>query len=131
MSTTSLTAPPDIRAIRASIAPILSTDIPRADPFDPESRHAPEKHFVRAELVALTEAFRQHLQDLIPAVEAWAERLPEDHPDRLAARMCTGQARILLRAEPAETEALRGSVASRMARSVRTLCGHYDRLVPR
>ena len=131
MSTTALTAPPDIRAMRASIAPMLAADIPRADPSDPESRDAPEKRFTRPELVALTDAYRDHLTTLIPAVEAWAERLPERHADRTAARMCAGQARILLRAEPAETDALRGSIASRMARSVRTLCGHYDRLVPR
>lgn len=131
MSTTTLTAPPDTSAVRASIESVLSADIPRADPADPESRHAPERYFTRPELVALTTAFRQHLQDLIPVVEAWAERLPEHHADRLSARLCTGQARILLRGQSAETDPLRGAVASRMARSVRTLCGHYDRLVPR
>jgi hypothetical protein len=131
MSTTAPTMPPDIRTMRASIAPVLSGDIPRANPADPYSRDAPEKRFTPAELVALTDTFRQHLTVLVPAVEDRAERLPERHADRVAAMMCAGQARILLRAEPAETDALRGSIASRMARSVRTLCGHYDRLVPR
>jgi hypothetical protein len=117
--------------MRASIALVLAADIPRADPGDPDSRDAPERHFTRPELVALTNAYRDHLCTLIPAVETWAERLPERHANRVSAMMCAGQARILLRAEPAETDALRGSIASRMARAVRTLCGHYDRLVSR
>ncbi|MDH6221487.1 hypothetical protein [Streptomyces pseudovenezuelae] len=50
---------------------------------------------------------------------------------RMSPLLCISKARILLRAEPAETDALRGAIASRTARSVRTLCGHYDRLVPR
>lgn len=123
--------PPDIMTMRASITGVLAADIPKADPDDPYSRDAPEERFTEAELVALTDTFRQHLRELIPAVEARAEQLPERHADRVTAMMCTGQARILLRAEPAETDALRGSIASRMARSVQTLCGHYDRLVSR
>lgn len=131
MSTTTLTMPPDIRAIRASIAPVLAEDIPHADPDDPYSRDAPEQRFSGPELVAFTDTYRDHIRTLIPAVEAWAEQLPERHTARVSAMLCTGQARILLRAAPAETDALRGSLASRTARSVRTLCGHYDRLVPR
>ncbi|MFF6985579.1 DUF6415 family natural product biosynthesis protein [Streptomyces sp. NPDC010273] len=126
--------PPDVMAMLASIAPVLAEDIPRADPSDPDSRDAPERRFTRAELVALAGAFREHLRELVPAVEAWAEQLPESHADRVAAMLCAGQARILLRprgAESTATDALCGSTASRLARMVRTLCGHYDRLVPR
>lgn len=123
--------PPDIRTMRVSIALVLAADIPKADPTDPDSRDAPELRFTVPELVALTDEYRAFLSALVPAVEDWAQRLPERHPHRVAAMICTGQARILLRTTPAETDALRGSIASRMARTVRTLCGHYDRLVTR
>ncbi|MER7930461.1 DUF6415 family natural product biosynthesis protein [Streptomyces sp. NPDC096057] len=133
MSTTEADClPPDIRAISVSIAGVLAADIPKADPGDPDSRDAPEQRFTRAELVALADIFRQNIRELIPAVEARAERLPERHANRVSALLCVGQARLLLRpAPPAETDALCGSIASRLARTVRTLCGHYDRLVTR
>ncbi|WP_217545551.1 DUF6415 family natural product biosynthesis protein [Streptomyces sp. GbtcB6] len=129
----SMTAPnpPDIRAMRVSIGLVLATDIPKADPGDPDSRDAPELHFTGTELDALTVRYRDHVRTLIPVVEARAQLLPERHANRVAALMCAGQARVLLRAEPAETNALRGSIAVRLARSVRTLCAHYDRLVSR
>ncbi|MFJ4631545.1 DUF6415 family natural product biosynthesis protein [Streptomyces sp. NPDC088847] len=126
--------PPDIRAISVSIRGVLAADIPKANSDDPESRDAPEQRFTRAELVALSDTFREHLRELVPAVEARAQQLPERHADRVAAMVCAGQARILMRPRPAQaalTDALCGSVASRLARTLRTLCGHYDRLVSR
>lgn len=134
MSTTTLTMPPDVRAMLAGIAPVLASDIPRADPGDPDSRDAPERRFTRAELLELAHAFRGHLRELVPVVEARAQQLPERHADRVAAMLCAGHARILLRprdTESAATDALCGAIASRLARTVRTLCGHYDRLVSR
>ncbi|MBK3572569.1 hypothetical protein JHN63_01770 [Streptomyces sp. MBT65] len=131
MTTAALTLPPDIRAMLTSIELVLASDIPKAHPGDPESRDAPERRFTGAELEALTSTYRGHIETLIPAVQAQAERLPSGHPDRVTALLCVGQARIHLRLGPGDTDAIRGSIASRMARSVRTLCGHYDRLVPR
>jgi len=131
MSTTTLTTPPDIRAMLTSIELVLASDIPKADPNDHESRDAPELKFSGVELETLASTYRGHIETLIPAVQAWAEQLPSHHPNRLAALVCVGQARIHLRLGPGDTDAIRGSLASRLARSVRTLCGHYDRLVPR
>lgn len=123
--------PPGIRTMLIDIEVVLAADIPRADPGDPESRDAPERRFTGVELEALTSTYRGHIETLIPAVQAQAERLPSGHPNRVTALVCVGQARIHLRLGPGDTDAIRGSIASRMARSVRTLCGHYDRLVPR
>lgn len=131
MSTTALTMPPDIRAMLTSIGLVLASDIPRADPSDPESRDAPELRFTGAELETFTSTYRGHIEALIPAVQAQAERLPSGHPNRVSALLCVGQAQMYLRLGSGDTDAIRGSTASRLARSVRTLCGHYDRLVPR
>ncbi|MEU1141763.1 DUF6415 family natural product biosynthesis protein [Streptomyces sp. NPDC005885] len=131
MSTTALAAPPDIRAMRVSIELVLAADIPRADPSDPESRDAPERRFTGAELETLAGTYRGHIEILLPAVQARAEQLPSGHPNRVSALLCVGQARNYLRLGPGDTDAVRGSIASRLARSVRTLCGHYDRLVSR
>ena len=131
MSTTAPTMPPDIRAMRVSIALVLGADIPKANPRDPESRDAPELRFTAAELETLAGTYRGHIETLIPAVQDRAERLPSGHPNRVSALVCVGQARIHLSLGPGDTDAIRGSIASRLARSVRTLCGHYDRLVPR
>lgn len=131
MSTTAIVMPPDIRAMLTSIELVLASDIPKAHPGDPESRDAPEMCFTGAELETLTSTYRGHIKALIPAVQAQAERLPSDHPNRVAALVCVGQARIHLRLGPGDTDAIRGSIVSRLARSVRTLCGHYGRLVSR
>lgn len=131
---TTLTMPPDVRAMLACIAPILAADIPRADPSDPDSGDAPERRFTRAELLELAGIFREHLLELVPAVEARAKQLPDRHADRVSAMLCAGHARTLLHAqntESAASDALCGAIASRLARAVRTLCGHYDRLVSR
>ncbi|MEV6544379.1 DUF6415 family natural product biosynthesis protein [Streptomyces sp. NPDC051665] len=131
MSTTAPTMPPDIRAMRISIELVLAADIPRADPDDPESRDAPERRFSGAELATLACTYRAHIETLIPAVQAWAEQLPEGHPNRVSALLCVGQVQLMYQGlGPGDTDAIRGSIASRLARSVRTLCGHYDRLVP-
>ncbi|WP_327403808.1 DUF6415 family natural product biosynthesis protein [Streptomyces sp. NBC_01288] len=132
MSTLVVTTPPDIRAIRGSIELVLAADIPRSDPNDPESRDAPEKRFSGAELETFASTYRAHIETLIPAVQAWAEQLPERHPNRVSALLCVGQVQLMrLGLGPGDTDAIRGSIASRLARLVRTLCGHYDRLVPR
>ncbi|MFJ8140670.1 DUF6415 family natural product biosynthesis protein [Streptomyces sp. NPDC096013] len=117
--------------MRTSVAVLLAADIPRADPADPESRSAPELRFSGPELVALADTYRGHVRVLIQAVEARAKRLPERHADRVTAMMCTGRARMLLRGGTADNNAVQGAVADRLARSVQTLCGHYDRLVSR
>ncbi|MFJ3794916.1 DUF6415 family natural product biosynthesis protein [Streptomyces sp. NPDC090088] len=131
MSTTAPSMPPDIQTMRTSVTLVLAADVPKADPQDPDSRDAPELHFTGAELESLSDTYRDHITALIPAVEARAELLPERHADRVAAMMCVGEARIRLRLGPGGTDALRGSVASRLARSVKALCRHYDRLVSR
>ncbi|MEU9972362.1 DUF6415 family natural product biosynthesis protein [Streptomyces sp. NPDC051014] len=92
---------------------------------------APERHFTGDELLSFSNEFRRHIRTLIPAVIARAERLPERHPDRVSAMMCVGQARVRLQLEPGDTDAVRGSVAVRLAGTARSLGRHHERLVTR
>ncbi|MDH6435626.1 hypothetical protein M2158_004103 [Streptomyces sp. SAI-144] len=110
--------PPNTRAMRASTLLILATE-------------EPEKQFEGAELEELQDAFRAHLQALIPAVRARAYVLPQRSADRAAALAGIGEARIRLRLGNGDTDRVRGAVAVRLARSVKTLCGHYERMAPR
>ncbi|MFF8329436.1 DUF6415 family natural product biosynthesis protein [Rhodococcus qingshengii] len=92
---------------------------------------APEKHFEGAELEGLAATFRDYIKALIPAVRARACVLPEASADRAAAMACIGEAEIRLCLGPGDTDAIRGSVTARLARSVKTLCEHYEQLAPR
>ena len=110
--------PPNTRAMRASTLLILASE-------------EPEKHYEGAELEELQDTFRAHLQALIPAVRARAFVLPQRSADRAAALAGVGEAKIRLRLGNGDTDRVRGAVAVRLARSVKTLCGHYERMAPR
>lgn len=80
------------------------------------------------ELRDLTVLLRDHVEQLLPEVEAAARRLPEDDVPRACALACVGEARMRLRLGVGETSAVRLAVAVRMARSVRALCDHHENL---
>lgn len=110
--------PPNTRAMRVSALLILASE-------------EPEKHYEGVELEKLQDVFRKHIRALIPAVRACAYVLPQRSADRAAALAGIGEAEIRLRLGNGDTDCLRSAVAVRLARSVKTLCGHYERMAPR
>lgn len=110
--------PPNTSAMRASTRLVLAEE-------------EPEKLFEGAELEKLQDTFREHLQALIPAVRARAYVLPQRSADRTRALAGVAEAKNRLRLGNGDTDRVRGAVAVRLAWSVKTLCGHYERLAPR
>ncbi|WP_224349256.1 DUF6415 family natural product biosynthesis protein [Streptomyces olivaceus] len=82
----------------------------------------------RDELAAMTAVLRENIARLIPTVEALAETLPEDDAPRACALACLGEARMRLRLGDGDTDALRLSVAVRMARTAGALADHHQTL---
>ncbi|MGY5048321.1 DUF6415 family natural product biosynthesis protein [Streptomyces sp. 900105755] len=91
----------------------------------------PEQHFTGTELENLSAVFRENIRDLITAVRARAYVLPQTSANRAAALAGIDEAEDRLRLGNGDTDPVRGAVAVRLARSVKTLCGHYERLAPR
>jgi hypothetical protein len=91
----------------------------------------PERHFTGPELEELAATFRAHIRELIPAVQARAYVLPQTAADRAAAMAGIREAEGRLRLGNGDSDAVRGSVVQRLARSVEALCRHYDRMAPR
>lgn len=110
--------PPNVRAMRTSTYVLLAAEVP-------------EKHFEGAELIKLSETYREHIRELVRAVQARAYVLPQKSADRAAAMAGIREAEIRLRLGNGDTDRVRGAVAVRLARSVKALCGHYERLAPR
>jgi len=110
--------PPNTRAMRSSTILILAAE-------------EPEKQFEGAELEELQDTFREHIKALIPAVRACAYVLPQRSADRAAALAGIGEAELRLRLGNGDTDCVRGAVAVRLARSVKALCGHYERMATR
>ncbi|MDX3507492.1 DUF6415 family natural product biosynthesis protein [Streptomyces caniscabiei] len=71
---------------------------------------------------------RGHVVLLIPEVERQARRLPELDRARRSALACVAMSRLELRVGRGDTHLVRVSVAQRLARLVRTLCGHAELL---
>lgn len=110
--------PLDTRAMRASTRLVLAEE-------------EPEKLYEGAELERLQKAFREYIEVLIPAVRDRAYVLPQRSADRAAALAGVGEGKARLRLGNGDTDPVRGAVAVRLARSVKTLCGHYERMAPR
>ncbi|MGW2957807.1 DUF6415 family natural product biosynthesis protein [Streptomyces sp. NPDC001220] len=91
----------------------------------------PEDHFEGAELERIAGEFREHIRALIPTVRARACVLPQTFADRTAALACIDEAQGHLHMGDGDSDAVRGAVAARLARSVKSLCWHYDRMAPR
>lgn len=91
----------------------------------------PEDHFEGAELERIAGEFREHIRALIPTVRARACVLPQTPADRTAALACIDEAQGHLNMGNGDNDAVRGAVAARLARSVKSLCWHYDGLAPR
>ncbi|KUJ39106.1 hypothetical protein ADL25_22295 [Streptomyces sp. NRRL F-5122] len=106
--------PPDVAEMRRRAVPLM----------DPESpAPAPE------ELQTLNALMRGHIQLLIPEVESMATALPMEDIPRACALACVGEARMRLRIGwPEDSEAVRLSVARKLARSVNALCDHWENL---
>lgn len=105
--------PPDLATMRASARRLLAED---AAPIGPE------------ELETLRLALRGHIEELIPAVEAMTLGLPKDDIPRACALAGVREARMRLGLGVGDYPPVRMSVAMRLARSVRTLCDHYENL---
>ncbi|MGY1583806.1 DUF6415 family natural product biosynthesis protein [Streptomyces sp. MN13] len=80
------------------------------------------------ELDTLTLQLRGHLMLAIPAVEALADRLPQDDVSRACAHAGVMEARTRLSLEPRQALPARIAHAQRLARSVNALCDHYENL---
>lgn len=80
------------------------------------------------ELETLTLRLRGHLTLALPVVEALADALPEDDAPRACANVAVMEARTRLSREPGRTLPARVAHAQRLARSVNTLCDHYENL---
>lgn len=107
------TEPPHIATMRATAARAL-TEVLAGD-----------------ELETVAETLRGHIRVLIPEVEFAAARQPRESTDAICARAGVGEARMKLGLGGADIEAVRVSVAQKLARSVVALCNHYERLASR
>src|ERR1044072_2717616 len=110
--------PPNARAMRASTLFILAAE-------------EPETHYESAELEKLQDTFREHIRALIPAVGDRSCVFPQRSADRASALASIGEAELRLRLGNGDNDRVRGAVAVRLARSVKALCGHYERMAPR
>ncbi|WP_230396100.1 DUF6415 family natural product biosynthesis protein [Streptomyces blattellae] len=105
--------PLDIAAMRASARRLLVQD---AEPISPE------------DLGILAVLLRDHIQQLIPEVEAATLGLPKDDIPLACALACVGEARMRLRLGAGDTAPVRLSVAVKLSRSVNALCDHLVNL---
>ncbi|MFC8432269.1 DUF6415 family natural product biosynthesis protein [Streptomyces sp. NPDC057253] len=110
--------PPNTQEMRASTRLLLA-------------ENEPEKLYKAAELERLQETFREHIETLIPAVRARAYVLPQRSADRTAALAAIVEARNRLSLGNGDNDRVRGAVAVRLAWSLKTLCGHYERMATR
>ncbi|MFE5189187.1 DUF6415 family natural product biosynthesis protein [Streptomyces sp. NPDC056628] len=105
--------PPDIATMRTAAHRLLDQDA---------QEPAPE------ELATLTLQLRGHIQLLIPEVGIRASRLPKNAIPRACALACIGEAEMRLRLGPGDNDAVRRTVATKLARSVNALCDHFENL---
>jgi hypothetical protein len=107
------TAPLNIKTMRAAARALLVEDaeLPSED-----------------ELETLTLRLRGHLMLALPVVEALADALPEDDAPRACANVAVMETRTRLSVPPGRTPPARVAHAQRLARSVNTLCDHYENL---
>ncbi|TFV33378.1 hypothetical protein E4K10_33175 [Streptomyces sp. T1317-0309] len=101
--------PLDLKAMRESARRLLAGD---AEPPTVQ------------ELLNLGTLLRDHIRQLAPEVESAARRQPKDDIPRACALACVGEARMRLRLGEGDNDALRLSVATKLARSVNALCDH-------
>jgi hypothetical protein len=105
--------PPDIATMRATARRLLAED---AAPISPD------------DLETLRLTLRGHIQLLIPIIEAKALGLPKDDIPRACALAGAREAGMRLRLGVGDCPPVRMSVAMKLARSVQTLCDHYENL---
>jgi hypothetical protein len=108
-------APPDIATMRATAALVLGPD------------DGPNALPPAAEVDALTERLRDHLEVLIPEVARTAGPRPYS-VQSYCALACVGEARGKLRVTPGNVLEVRVAYARKLARSAKALCDHYERL---
>lgn len=102
------TRPPDIVQMRATTARALA--------------HVAEVE----DLDLLASTLRGHMHVMVPEVEALAARRHDTAG--ISARACVGEARRKLQIGPGDVPAVRVSVVQKLARSVDSLCRHYEQL---
>jgi hypothetical protein len=107
------TRPLDLTGMREAAARLLAAG---AIPPDDE------------DLETLRRQLRGHAWLLLPVVEREALRLPGQDRARRSALACVATSYLELRVGQGDSRLLRISVATRLARSVRTLCDHVDLL---
>ncbi|MEU5894522.1 DUF6415 family natural product biosynthesis protein [Streptomyces sp. NPDC047461] len=109
--------PPDIATMRAIVDRLLGPDAaPGTLPPAPD------------EIGTLTLQLRGHLELLLPEVEESAQKLPRASLPRYCALACTGEARERLRTQPAPRYGGPAGHARRLARTLNTLCDHWEAL---
>ncbi|MFC9684698.1 DUF6415 family natural product biosynthesis protein [Streptomyces sp. NPDC056948] len=77
-------------------------------------------------LETLTLQLHGHLTLAVPEVETAALALPEESVARACALFCVGEARLRLSVQPGRSLSAQVAHTQRLARSVRTLCDHYE-----
>ncbi|MFC9507561.1 DUF6415 family natural product biosynthesis protein [Streptomyces sp. NPDC057002] len=77
-------------------------------------------------LETLTLQLHGHLMLAVPEVETAALALPEESVARVCALFCVGEARLRLSVQPGRSLSAQVAHTQRLARSVRTLCDHYE-----
>lgn len=80
------------------------------------------------ELGMLTRTVRGHLELLIPVVERAAGKLARESVHRYCSLACVGEARGKLRTEPSQRVDGEITHARRLARVLRALCDHYEKI---
>ncbi|MHB9848962.1 DUF6415 family natural product biosynthesis protein [Streptomyces krungchingensis] len=80
------------------------------------------------ELLNLQFLLRDHIGQLVPEVATVALGLPCDDVHRTCAQACIGEAQMRLRLGAGDNDRVRRAVAVRLARSVKALCDHLDRM---
>lgn len=109
--------PLDIATMRQAVNVLLDPDA-APDALPP----APEK------LDTLTLQLRGHLQLLMPEIERAARQLPKNSVTRYCVLACLGEARDRLRTEPSHRYGGPAGHARRLARALKALLDHHEKL---
>lgn len=107
--------PPDIAIMRRTVGALLDDDAVALAPAGGVLR-------------VLTRMMRGHLEVLVPEVELAAGRLERESVNRYCALACVGEARAKLRTEPSERPDGKITHARSLARVLKALCDHYEKI---
>ncbi|MEU9245695.1 DUF6415 family natural product biosynthesis protein [Streptomyces sp. NPDC048385] len=119
-----MTADASMTEAQQQLAPDVETMRGTAHRFlAPDARPIPTD-----QLPTLATALRGHVEELIPAIEAMTRQLPVGDIPSACALACCREARIRLGLRPGYNSPGQMTVAMKLARSVKSLCDHYENL---